>query len=137
MLVLGSCNHTYTDIQWYCMLSTKPCVHQIAKFYNMILAAYGFFDLLRLDMFLNPTNIEPARAAVNKSLLYTTESEVSAEFHGLPQMNPSFVLLNVGYPINFYWGKLCNAFRFDYVFMSLHIHFTNVLSLRTGLYRFM
>ena len=84
-------------------------------------------------MFLNPTEIEIERAAANKSLLYTPEGEELADFRGLPDMNPSFILLNVGYTLNFYWVKLCDTFRFDYVFTTLHIRFTNVLSLRTDI----
>ena len=99
----------------------------------MVLAACGFFNLLKVNMFLNTTDIETAQAATYTSLLYTHEGEVLSEFHGLPQMNPYFLLLNAGYPMNSYWKKLCNVFRFDYVLTSLHIHFTNVLSLLTGL----
>ena len=115
------------------MLSTKPCARHIAKMYDIVRAACGFFNLLKVDMFLNPTDIEPERAATDKSLLYTHEGEVSAEFHGLPQTNPSFILLNVGYQMYCYWNKSRDAFRFDYVFTSMHIHFTNVLSVCTGL----
>ena len=75
----------------------------------------------------------PIRASINKSLLYTTGGEVSAEFYGLPQINPYIILLNVGYPMNFYCRKSRNAFGFNYLFKSLHIHFKTVLSLRTGL----
>ena len=96
----------------------------------MVHAACGFFDLFKVDMFLNPTDIEPERAAADNSIVYTPEGEVSAEFHGIPHTNPSFILLDVGYPMNCYWKKLRNLFCFDYVFTSLHIYFTNVLSVR-------
>ena len=103
------------------------------KMYNLVCAACGFFNLLKVDMFLNPTNIKLARDVVNNSLLHTPEGEQLDQFHGLPHMNPSFVLLNVRYPMNCCWKILRNAFRFNYVFTSLHIHFKNVLCLRTGL----
>ena len=103
------------------------------KMYDLVRAARGFFNLLKVDMFMNPTDIKLAQAATNKSLLYTPEGEVSAEFHGHTQMNPYFILLNVGYPMDYYWKKPRDAFRFDYVFMSLRIYFRNVLSLSTCL----
>ena len=115
MLVLRSCNHTSKDIQWYCMISTKPCARQITIMYDLVRTACGFFNLLKVDMFLNPTNIEPARDAADKYLLSTPEGEMSAEFHGIPHMNPSFILLNMGYPMNCYWGKLRDACCFDNV----------------------
>ena len=62
----------------------KPCAFQISKMYDLVHAAYGLFNLLKVDMFMNPTNIEPAQAAANKSLIYTPEGEVLAEFHGIP-----------------------------------------------------
>ena len=104
------------------MISTKICARQIAKMYDLVRAAGGLLNLLKVNMFLNLTDIEPVRAATDKSLLYTTEGEVSDELHGLPQTNTSFILLNMGYPMHCYW-KLCDAFGFDYVFTSLHIHF--------------
>ena len=82
---------------------------------------------------MHPTDIKTVPAATDKYLLYTPKGEVSDEFHGLLQMSPYFILINVGYPMYCYWGKLCDAFYFDYVFTSMHIHFVNVLSLRTGL----
>ena len=103
------------------------------KIYYMVRTACRLFNWLKVDMFLNPTNIKPTRSAIDKSLIYTPGGEVSAEFHGLTQMNPYFILLNLGSPMNFYWVKSRDVFRFDYVFTSLHIHLTNVLSLRTGL----
>ena len=83
--------------------------------------------LLRVrHMFLNPTDTKTARVAAIKYLLYTPGGELLDEFHRLPYMNASFILLNVGYPINCYWEK-------SRVFTSLHIHFTNLLSLCMGL----
>ena len=87
------------------MLSTKPCAHQIAKMNDLVCAACRFFNLLKVDIFLNPTNIKPVRAAADKSLIYNPEGEVSAEFHGPPQTNLSFIPPNVGYLMNFYWEK--------------------------------
>ena len=84
------------------MLSTKPCARQIEKNYDLVRAACGFFNLLKVDMFLNPTNIEPARDDTDKSLLYNTEGDFLAELHGLPHMNTSYMLLNVGCPMNCY-----------------------------------
>ena len=78
----------------------------------MLRVACGFFNLLKVDMFLNPTDIEPARAAANKYLIYTPESEVSDEFHGIPQMNPSFILLDVGYPMGFLLGEIARCVSF-------------------------
>ena len=77
-------NHTYTGIQWYSMLSIKPCAFPIAKMYNLICNACGFFNLLKVYIFLNPTNIEPTQDAADKSLLYNPECAVLAELHGLP-----------------------------------------------------
>ena len=110
MLVFGGCNHTSTYIQWSIMISSKPCEFQIAKMYDLVLAACGFFNLLKVDMFLNPTDIKSAQAATNKSLLYTPEVEVLAEFHVLPQMNPFYILLNAGYPMIFYWENCAMRF---------------------------
>ena len=81
--------------------------------YILVHAACGFLNLLKVDMFLKPTDIKTKWAATNNSPLYTTEGEVLDEFHGLPHMNPSFIILNVGY----------------YVFTSLNKHFTNMLRL--------
>ena len=133
MLVVSIYNHTYKYIQWSCMLSTKPCARQIAKMYDLAGDACRFFNSLKVDMFLNPTNIEPTWATTDNSLLYTPEGEVLDEIHGIPRKNPSFILLSVGYPINCYWKKLRDAFCFYYVFMSLHMHFKNILILCTGL----
>ena len=133
MLVLRSRNHTFTYIQSSRMLSTKPYARHIAKMYDLVRTASSFFNLLKVDMFLNPIEIEPAQAAANKYLLYTPEGEVLDEFHMLPHMNTSFIILDVGYPMNGYWEKLRDAFLFDYVFTLLHIHFTNIMSLHTGL----
>ena len=133
MLVLRICNYTSTYILWSLMLSKNTYALQIIKNYGLVHAACRFFNLLKVDMILNPTDIEPIRASINKSLLYTTGGEVSAEFYGLPQINPYIILLNVGYPMNFYWRKSRNAFGFNYLFTSLHIHFKTVLSLLTGL----
>ena len=80
----------------------KPCAIHITKMYDLVRAAYGFFNLLKVDIFLNPTDIKPAQSAAGKSLMYTTEGEVSAELHGITQTNPSFILMNVGYLMNFY-----------------------------------
>ena len=85
----------YAPIKTLCMKDRKAC---------------GFFDLLKVDMFLNPTDIEPAQAATNKSLLYTLEGEVLADFHVLPQMNPFYILLNAGYPMIFYWENCAMRF---------------------------
>ena len=98
------------------MIPTKPCERHIEKIYDLVRAACGFFNLLKVDMFLKPTGIEPAQSATNKSRLYTPEGKVSTEFHVLTHMNPSFILLNVGYPMKCYWKKSCDEFRFDYVF---------------------
>ena len=73
ILVLSSCNHTSIEIQWSHMLSTKPCARHISKIYNLLRAACGFFNKLKVDIFLKPTNIEPARADIDISLLYTPE----------------------------------------------------------------
>ena len=75
-------NHTYTGIQWYSMLSIKPCAFPIAKMYNMICNACGFFNLLKVYIFLNPTNIEIAQDAADKYLLYTPEYGLLYGFHG-------------------------------------------------------
>ena len=77
----------------------------------MVCATCGFFNLLKVDMFLNPTDIEPAWDADDKYLLYTTGGEVSADFHGIPQKNTSFILLNVGHPMNCYRKKPRDAFH--------------------------
>ena len=112
VLVLRSCNHTSTDVQFSRMLSTKPCAHQIKKMYDLVRAAFGFFNLLKVDMFLNPNDIKTAQAASNNSLLYTPEDDVLDQFRGIPHMNPSFILLNMGYPMNFYWKiTRCVSFR--------------------------
>ena len=128
MLVLRICNHTSTYIQWSHMLPTKPCASQISKLYDLVRAACGLFNLLKVDMFMNPTNIEPARAATGRhryvpplyswwwgvgwvpwdstdeSLFYTPECGVSNE-----------LLL----------GKIvrCDAFYFYYVFLSFFLSF--------------
>ena len=106
MLVLRSCNHTSTHIQWYSMLSIEPCACQIAIMYDLVRTACRFFNLLKVDMFLNPTDIKPAQDAADKSLLYTPERGVLSEFHVLPCINPSFLLLNVGYPNHCYWNLI-------------------------------
>ena len=121
MLVLRICNHKPTYIQWSHMLSTKPCARQITKMYNLVCDACGFFNLLKVDMFLNPTDIEPARADIHNSILYNHVGEVLAEFHGLPQMNPSFILLNLDYPMNYY-SKNCA------------MHFVLIMCLRHCIY---
>ena len=100
MLFLRSCNHTSTDIQCYRMLGKKTCACQIVNMYDLVRATCGFFNLLKVYMFLNPTDIKPTWAAANNYLFYNPEGEVSAEFRGLPQTNPSLILLNMGYTIN-------------------------------------
>ena len=83
--------------------------------------------------FLNPTDIKNARATSDKFLLNTPEDELSDDFLGIPKTNHCFILLTVRYPMNSSNKQLRNAFRFDSVFTSLHINFTNVLSLHTGI----
>ena len=61
------------------------------KKYDLVHAACKFINLLKVNMFLNSTDTKPARTATHNSLLYTPEGEVSAEFHGIPHMNPSFM----------------------------------------------
>ena len=125
MLVLRICYHTSTEIQWSLMISTKICARQIAKMYDLVRAAGGLLNLLKVNMFLNLTDIEPVRAATDKSLLYTTEGEVSDELHGLPQTNTFFILLNMGYPMNCYWKN--HAMRFVSI-LCLH-HCIHILQM--------
>ena len=51
----------------------KACARQISKIYNIVCAACGFLNLFKVDMFLNPTYIEPVRATADKSLPYIPE----------------------------------------------------------------
>ena len=80
----------------------KLCACHIVKMYDLVCAACRFFNLLKVDMFLNRIDIKPAQAAADNSLLYTPEGEVSSESHGLPQKNHSSILLNKEYPMNCY-----------------------------------
>ena len=90
-----------------------------------------FFNLLIVDMFLNPTNSKLAQDTTEQSLFYLLKVR-SRLFPWASKDEPLFYTPECGLSNELLLEKISDAFRFDYVFTKMHSNFTNIMSLRTG-----